>query len=244
MSDTNIYSAYHGSDDVKQVFIGRMKAHMQADELIRGVGFKDGRGCAVGCTLDGYNHDAYPDKLGMPAWVAYLNDTLHEHTSEEVWPTLQLRFLKAIKPGANLNNIYHPICAFSLGLTIEGIEKMSFHNASKKQIIDSIAAIKRLHDIKCNDFVEWKAAARAARAAARTARTAARAAAEAAEAAEAADAAVRAARAAARAAAEAAGTWRPGWEVRKAQGAVFDKIAEEFIRLVELEEGNGVDDER
>ena len=242
MSDTKIYSAYHGSDDVKQVFIGRMKAHMQADELIRGTGFRHGRGCAVGCTLNKYDHSAYPRALGMPQWVAYLNDALHENTSKKVWPTLQLRFLDAAEPGANLNNIYHPIYAFSLGLAIESIEKMNFHNASKKQIIDSIAAIKRLHDIKCTNLAKWRVAAKTAWEVAREA--------------IAWEVAREALRGASRGAAwEAAWgiVWMPEEEAAKAavctgvcagvDGAAgataeaHDRIAEEFIRLVELEEG-------
>ena len=49
----------------------------------------------MGCTLNNYKHSAYELELGMPEWLARLNDHLHEKTSENVWPAAQINFSKS-----------------------------------------------------------------------------------------------------------------------------------------------------
>ena len=60
------------------------------------------RACAVGCTLDVYDHSRYPVELGLPEWLAYLEDSIHEGLTlaqAKKWPA---RFLTAIKPGIDV----------------------------------------------------------------------------------------------------------------------------------------------
>jgi hypothetical protein len=65
--------SYHGDPAIKEKYVTRMQLHMDADELVQGVGFeKNGvtRGCAIGCTLDKYEHSAYETELGIPRILA------------------------------------------------------------------------------------------------------------------------------------------------------------------------------
>lgn len=43
--------AYHSDPEVKTAILVQLRAHAEADELVKGVYWKDGKGCAVGCTL-------------------------------------------------------------------------------------------------------------------------------------------------------------------------------------------------
>lgn len=45
--------AFHGSQEIKNKYLSRLKAHYIADEIIQGIGWENGKGCAVGCTLKG-----------------------------------------------------------------------------------------------------------------------------------------------------------------------------------------------
>ncbi|MDE2588758.1 MAG: hypothetical protein KGL95_03735, partial [Patescibacteria group bacterium] len=75
--------AFHGKEEIKNKYVSRMKAHIEADELIRGTGWDGKRGCAVGCTLNRYDHACYQNELGLPEWLARLEDTLFEGMSKE-----------------------------------------------------------------------------------------------------------------------------------------------------------------
>src|SRR5262245_39209382 len=94
--------AFHNNQSVKDKYLARVKAHREADELIKGQYWKNGKGCAVGCTLHSDNHKAYETKLGIPQQLAYLEDCIFERLPNKKamkWPE---RFLSAIRPGADL----------------------------------------------------------------------------------------------------------------------------------------------
>ena len=98
--------AYHNDPKIKAKYINRVEAHRKADELVQGIGWESNgvtKGCAVGCTLEAYNHSRYPIELGVPEDIAYLEDAIFEGLDKKTalqWPT---RFLKAIPIGADLS---------------------------------------------------------------------------------------------------------------------------------------------
>src|SRR3990172_9709817 len=94
--------AYHNSRAIKEKYLARVKAHAQADELIKGVYWENGKGCAVGCTIHSDQHKAYETELGIPVELAYLEDSIFERLpngESKKWPD---RFLSAIRVGADL----------------------------------------------------------------------------------------------------------------------------------------------
>jgi hypothetical protein len=98
--------AFHSDPAIKAKYMARVRAHREADTIVQGIGWEDGRGCAVGCTLDAYDHSRYPIELGVPLQLAYLEDRLHElqplHDSL-AWPE---RFLDTIQVGADLSRVW------------------------------------------------------------------------------------------------------------------------------------------
>jgi len=55
---TNL-TAYHNNQANKDAIIGQLKLHCDADEIIKGQYWEDGKGCAVGCTIHSDNHAEY-----------------------------------------------------------------------------------------------------------------------------------------------------------------------------------------
>src|ERR1019366_7858428 len=97
--------AFLNDSKVKAKYIKRVKEHRIADELIKGATGQEGKGCAGWCTLNNYNHKAYETELGIPEWLARVEDTIFEGLPDDraqVWPE---QFLKAIKIGKDLNKI-------------------------------------------------------------------------------------------------------------------------------------------
>lgn len=193
--------AFHGKQDIKDKYLARVRAHRAADELVQGTGWKDGKGCAVGCTLEAYDHARYPDELGVPVELAFLEDRLFELQTKkdsDAWPE---RFLAAIEPGADLSRVWSRWAHWMLVDPEHGVVR---HAAGWPDAEAAIREVARLWS-EGGTPSQFRAAAAAAWAAAR----AAEAEAEAAWAARAAWAAAWAAveAAAAWAAAEAAEAW-------------------------------------
>jgi hypothetical protein len=107
--------AFHGDIKVKRHYLGRVRAHQRADELVQGFGYwQDGRGCAVGCTLHSGYHSQYPIELGIPIELAYLEDQFFECLPLETAKKWPARFLSSITPGANLSRVYDLWSAWNL----------------------------------------------------------------------------------------------------------------------------------
>ena len=197
--------AYHDDPKVKAKYLSRVRAHRKADELVKGIGWESNgktRGCAVGCTLDAYNHSKYPVELGVPVEIAHLEDAIFEGLPQELameWPE---RFLKAIKPGADLSLVFPQ---FILWLLADD-DSPQAEGVKHPLVKDAVAVVAELY----RQWVKMKK--RPTESAAWSAASAAKSAAESAE-------------SAARNAAESA-AWSAAWS------AAFKKMADKLVGLL------------
>lgn len=70
--------AFHGKKEIKDKYVAKLLAHEKADEIKKGYYWENGKGCAVGCTIEGSDHSKYETELGLPEWLARLEDTIFE----------------------------------------------------------------------------------------------------------------------------------------------------------------------
>ena len=104
--------AYHNDPAIKSKLLADLQAHADADRLVKGQYWENGKGCAVGCTLHSVgaggtasNHSEYETRLGIPQMLAQLEDAIFEglHNADAMrWP---MRFSAAITPGADLSRV-------------------------------------------------------------------------------------------------------------------------------------------
>ena len=98
-------AAYHNDPAVKDLFLNRVAEHRAADTLVQGTGWENGKGCAVGCTLEAYDHAAYEKELGIPEALARIEDVIFEGLpvkEAKLWPE---RFLCAVPVGVDLSRV-------------------------------------------------------------------------------------------------------------------------------------------
>lgn len=100
--------SFHGDEAIKEKYLARVLHHRELDHLVQGIGWESNgttKGCAVGCTLEAYDHSRYPIELGIPTWLAHLEDRIFEGLPVESameWPE---RFLRAIPVGVDLEPV-------------------------------------------------------------------------------------------------------------------------------------------
>lgn len=168
--------AFHNDPKIKEKYLARVRAHQDADRLVRGIGWDEWKGCAVGCTLEAYDHKRYETDLGIPEWLARVEDSLFEGMSQEKSRTWPEEFLTAIRPGVDLEPIKAEFLIVVLTSALASFDHNKF--PAVKSALDGSIALWNRKDIGSD---EWAAAAAEAEAAAWAA---AEAAAEAARAAE------------------------------------------------------------
>lgn len=109
----------------KSMLVAEMVKHREADRLARGTYWRDGRGCAVGCSIHSINrmtgarhwaghHAALAAATGIPGHLIYLADELFERMSPDralLWPE---QFYAAIPDGADLSDVWPVFAAWML----------------------------------------------------------------------------------------------------------------------------------
>jgi len=237
--------SFLGDKKIKDTYVKRLKAHAKADEFINGTYWENGKGCAVGCTIHSNNHNAYETELGIPEWLARLEDCIFEGLDNGNAKKFAVNFLASIPVGVNLEPVRWKFCAFILKENIERVLAITLDEKLKQKIVESIHGCLKLHEnsIRTGKWDEsaaasaawsaesaanaaWSAAwsaASAARSAAWSAESAASAAASAAWSAESAESAAASAAWSAESAESAA---------RSAASAAYERYADKLLELL------------
>ncbi len=135
--------SYHNDENIKLKYLARVQAHFEADEIIKGKYWGNGKGCAVGCTIHGQNYAAYEIELGLPVWLAKLEDCLFEGMRNEDAKIFPVRFLESIPVGKSLDRVKWKFLLFVLDNCKDIIAKSSI--SIDQSLKDDI--------IKCNEKI-------------------------------------------------------------------------------------------
>ena len=210
--------AFYDKPKLKEKYLKRVQKHYDLDEIIHGVYWDNGKGCAVGCTMEqgGEVHKAMEKTLGIPESLCLLEDKLFEGMKNGDAKEFPLRFLKAIKPGADLTRVEYKFKHWLLVDKHNGV--IQWAETESKKIIRHIAKLqKQASEGSMPSDEKWSAAWSAAESAAESAAWSA---------AESAWSAAESARSAAESAA-----WSEAWSV--ARSAHYKKMADKLIQLLE-----------
>ena len=157
--------AFHADAKIKSKYLKRVEDHQKADEIIHGTYWQDGKGCAVGCTIEGDQHQRYETELGIPESIARLEDFLFEGMKNGEAKTFPARFLKAVPVGADLSLVPAKFILFVLNDVANVKEAKA--DANVLAAIENIADLwQRVINGKVVKDEEWSAARSAARSAA------------------------------------------------------------------------------
>ena len=184
--DMSTMQAFHNDTAIKAMFLDRIAQHAAEDAIVKGQYWKNGKGCAIGCTYHSSDHMTAEREAGIPVALARLEDTIFEGLPNDLAMTWPARFMAAVPVGADLSLVV-PRWMLWL-LTESGIE--GYRHPTVAPAVEQVAAVLR-HWIKVGvpdrgaaDSAEsavWGAAWNVAWSAARSAESAARSAAWSAE---------------------------------------------------------------
>ena len=107
--------AFHNNLHTQQEFQTRVQGHYDADEIIHGVYWKNGKGCAIGCMIHSNNHKDLELLYGIPEWIGRLVDVLFEGMENKYSKEFVLDFTNIICRESflgfdNWKHVFHQIC--------------------------------------------------------------------------------------------------------------------------------------
>lgn len=166
--------AYHGDHALKERVMKELAEHREADRLVKGQYWENGKGCAVGCLIKCDDHLLYESMFGIPVELAYLEDRIFEsleNHESQLWPE---RFMGAVNVGADLSKVH---LRFMYWLLTDFQKLKNCDDESVNTVIDqcrtSVSSVAKLLNRYINDEnvseEEWRLAAEAAEAAAKAA---------------------------------------------------------------------------
>ena len=163
-------TAFKGKQSVKNKYVKRVKSHYESDEIVQGIYWENGKGCAVGCTLEYDNsgesiHQRMEDQLGVPRILARLEDKIFEGLDNGDAKKFPLEFLEAITPGADLSMVYPKFIVWLLKDKKDGVWQYA-RTDGKRAITKVVKLYQRKILGEAIAESEWRAAAYAAEAAA------------------------------------------------------------------------------
>lgn len=133
--------AYHNDQSTKDEYLDRVRAHRAADEIVQGQYWRNGKGCAIGCTLHSGDHEAYEAELGIPVRLAHLEDNIFEGLGVEAAKAWPERFLSAINPGADLSMVWPKFALWLLTDSKHGV--IQYAGARDQSAIVGVANLYR-----------------------------------------------------------------------------------------------------
>jgi hypothetical protein len=155
--------SYHNDAKLKELMVIEMKKHKEKDQFIKGVykkneNEKEFKGCAVGCSIDSINkilhknynnnsHKVFEEAIGVPQWLAILQDIFFENLSSEENSEFAINFLEAIPVGVNLGPVKWKFCAFILKQNLDIVSNLSnISEELKENVIQSIQKVLNIHE--------------------------------------------------------------------------------------------------
>ena len=127
--------AFHNDSLIKEKYITRLNEHYQADQIVKGKYWENGKGCAVGCTIHSSYHKNYESELGIPKNIAHLQDNIFESLPNNLAKEFPLQFLSAINVGADLKNVSNLFMIWLLTDKKYGV----IQYADNKKVIQDVA---------------------------------------------------------------------------------------------------------
>ena len=246
--------SYHNDENLKKLVVAEMKNHKVQDQFVKGrySNYEKGskfKGCAVGCTIDSLNlvlnksydideHSVFEEAIGVPGWLARLQDKIFEGLTDNENSQFAVDFLDSIPVGVNLEPVKWKFCSFILKECIDRIlYQPNLSDELREKVIKSIRDVLNFHESAISTGIwDAEAAESAARSAAWSAESAARSAESAARsAAWSASSAARSASSAAWSAESAARS--AAWSASSAESAAYKRYSVELIRLLKESKG-------
>jgi hypothetical protein len=139
--------SFHGDPSIKAKYVAKLRAHHAADEIVQGSYWDDEarRGCAVGCAIEGSDHRRYEIILGLPEWLARLEDRIFEGLPAAEARDFARDFLEAIPVGSDLTRVRWRFQAALMEVNLAVVANLAIDDDLRKQVVDAIFAVLELN---------------------------------------------------------------------------------------------------
>jgi hypothetical protein len=106
--------SFHDDQAIKDGHTAQLKAHHDADEIIQGKYWENGKGCDTGCSFHSSDHGQWAVQLGIPVQIGRLRDTIFEGLPNARAKEFPLACSMATPVGVNLDRVWMQVMIWLL----------------------------------------------------------------------------------------------------------------------------------
>ena len=146
----------------KAELLASLRRHAELDQIVQGVYWTNGKGCAVGCSIRDFapgeesKHGLYETLFGIEEEMAQLEDNIFEYLPADLAKTWPIRFTEAIPEGVSLTV---PLAKFKVFLLTEVCKFDKLANPQVAAAIDAVVALLNRRIVGDEPHgTEWSAA--------------------------------------------------------------------------------------
>jgi len=152
--------SFFGSQCLRDAVVERVREHQRLDQIAQLVYWDGSKGCAIGCVLHSGNHLAFEQQLGLPVFLAYMDEHIFEKLPLEEAKGWPLRFIEAVPVGVDLELVYPRFMHWLLS-DPDGVRQ--YADARTVPIMDTLVAMyaRRIEGIPFDVAAAWAARAAA-----------------------------------------------------------------------------------
>lgn len=154
--------SYHNDENIKKLIVFEMRKHQEQDQFVKNTyGREEGgkfNGCAVGCAIDSINialgkryrnsdHKVFEEELGIPEWLAHLQDSFFEVLPIGENSQFAVDFLESIPVGVNLGPVKYNFCEFLMRECLERVLELPYLSYSiREQVLSAIRGVMSMYN--------------------------------------------------------------------------------------------------
>lgn len=139
---------------LKDLHIARVNTHISAGDLIHGVYWKNGRGGAVGCTVHSGDFLFYERDLGLPAWLARLEERLFDKLLPPADKHFVSSFLPSIPVGVDVEPVRWRYSAILLKDCISRVLRLDIPEGLKARVVSAMKQVRAVH-VQAAEKGDW-----------------------------------------------------------------------------------------
>ena len=156
--------SFHGKQEIKDAHIRQLQMHFDADDIIQGIYWENGKGCDTGCSFHSSDHGNWPRLLGITRIIGHLRDRIFEGLPNAQAKLFPLACSNATPVGVNLDNVWRRFFIWLLVDDAEGVIKYAKNEDGRKAIQNIANAFTQSleGDVSYEEWMKLKSAAEAA----------------------------------------------------------------------------------
>ena len=130
--------SFFGSQCLRDAVVERVREHQRLDQIAQSIYWDGSKGCAIGCVLHSGEHMAFEQQLGLPVFLAYMDEHIFEKLPLEEAKGWPLRFIEAVPVGVDLELVFPRFMHWLLS-DPDGVRQ--YADARTVPIMDTIVAM-------------------------------------------------------------------------------------------------------